>query len=81
MANTNGLLILDFCHLVNTLTNTNNIPKVYLYYLANTLIPIAPKVDPSHLANILTNINDGANNFIKEEVLLRPIDSLLLITR
>ena len=62
--------MLDFNYLVTTLTNTNNILKMYLCYLINTLVHTYSilKVEPYHLANTLTNINDKADNFTKKEV-------------
>lgn len=60
----------NFCYLANTLTNTNNIPKMYFCYLANTLTNsnCISKIDPCHLVNILTNFNDKADNFTKLEI-------------
>ena len=77
------LLVLDFCHLVNILTNTNDILKVDLCHLANTLANTnsTSKVDSCYLANTLTNTNDKADEFTKEKVLLHPTDNLLLIIK
>ena len=44
----------DFCHLANILINTGNILKIMLCYLAITL----------------TNINNKADNFIREKLVL-----------
>ena len=83
MTNTDGLMMLDVCHLANTLTNINDISKVYLCYLANILTNTNGilKMDPRHLANILDNIDKKADDFTKEKIWLRLIDYSLLITR
>ena len=50
-----------FCHLVHTLTNTNDIMKIYFYQtFVSILIYIHDilKVDLCHLANTLTNTNN-----------------------
>ena len=57
--------MLDFCHLVNILTNTNNIPKLYL----------------CNLASILTNTNNEANNYTKKKVWMHLTDYSLLVIR
>ena len=54
-----------FYSLTNIFANTNSILKV----------------NPSHLANTLTNTNNKADNFTKKEIWLRPIISSFLITR
>ena len=54
-----------FCHLANTLANTNKIAKIDHYYQAN----------------ILTNINDKVENFTREEILLRLTNSSHFVIR
>ena len=58
----------DFYHNVNTLANTNDIPKVYLYYLVSALTNINNilKVYSCYLANTLTNTKYKADNSIKK---------------
>lgn len=54
MATTDNLLVLDFCHLVNNLTNINDMLKI----------------DFCHLAHILINTNDKVDNFIKKRLVV-----------
>ena len=75
--------MLDLCHLVNILTNTNNISKVYFYHLANTLTNTDSilKMEPCHLANNLTNTNDKTDDCTKKEVWLRLTNSSFFVIR
>ena len=70
MANTSRLLVSNFYHPINILTNINDIPKVYSYHLAIALTNInnISKIDPYYIAIALTNINDEVNNFISKDV-------------
>ena len=54
LANTNGLLVLDFYYLISPLINTDKMMKV----------------DLCHLANTLTNIDDQADNFTRKRLVI-----------
>lgn len=59
----------DICHLVNTLTKTDDIFKAKLYYLANILININDILNIAfyYQANTLTNTKNKTNDFIKKK--------------